>query len=53
MQNDIYDTIILGSGPAGLTAAIYASRAFLNTLVISGSKVGGQLVDTAEVENFP
>jgi len=49
----MYDVIILGSGPAGLTAAIYATRASLKTLVIAGEKWGGQLMLTTEVENFP
>lgn len=49
----IYDVIIIGSGPAGLTAAIYTTRANLKTLIIAGSKWGGQLMLTTLVENFP
>ncbi len=52
-KSNRYDIIILGSGPAGLTAAIYTSRARLKTLVLSGSLPGGQLMTTSEVENFP
>ncbi|MBE44175.1 MAG: thioredoxin-disulfide reductase [Thaumarchaeota archaeon] len=48
-----YDVVILGSGPAGLTAAIYTARAKLQTLVISGNLPGGQLMTTSDVENFP
>jgi len=48
-----YDTIIIGSGPAGLTAAIYATRAALKTLVIAGTTAGGQLMLTTDVENYP
>ena len=49
----MYDVIILGSGPAGLTAAIYTTRASLKTLVVAGAKWGGQLMLTTDVENFP
>jgi thioredoxin reductase (NADPH) len=45
--------IIIGSGPAGYTAAIYASRAGLSPLMFAGLKHGGQLMDTGDVENFP
>ncbi len=48
-----YDVIIIGSGPAGLTAAIYAGRALVKTLVVAGRVSGGQLMLTSGVENFP
>ncbi len=52
-SKDIFDVIIIGSGPAGYTAGIYTSRGKLKTLIISGSLPGGQLMTTSEVENYP
>ncbi|MCJ2530912.1 MAG: thioredoxin-disulfide reductase [Candidatus Thermoplasmatota archaeon] len=49
----LYDVIILGSGPAGLTSAVYATRGNLKTLVIAGFEYGGQLMLTTDVENYP
>lgn len=53
MSETIHDVIIVGSGPAGYTAAIYSARAELEPLVFEGSQFGGALMTTTEVENFP
>ena len=54
MENNIhFDTIVIGAGPAGLTAGIYLSRARLNTLILDESIAGGQMVLTHEIANYP
>jgi len=52
-MSETYDVVIVGSGPAGYTAALYAARANLDTLVFQGFEVGGQLMLTSDVENYP
>ena len=49
----VYDVIIIGSGPSGYTAAIYAARANLSVLMFQGYETGGQLMQTTDVENYP
>jgi thioredoxin reductase (NADPH) len=53
MSQGTYDLVIVGSGPAGYTAALYAARANLKTLVFQGFESGGQLMLTSDVENYP
>ncbi|MGM8212584.1 thioredoxin-disulfide reductase [Virgibacillus sp. W0430] len=52
-EERIYDVIIAGAGPAGMTAAVYASRANLDTVMIERGIPGGQMADTEDIENFP
>lgn len=52
-ENKVEKVIILGSGPAGLAAALYAARAELSPLVITGTEIGGQAATTSVIENYP
>ncbi len=53
MSPTVHDVIVVGSGPSGYTAALYLARARLNVLLFSGQEIGGQLMYTTEIENFP
>lgn len=53
VEEKIYDVVIIGAGPAGMTAAVYTSRANLSTLMIERGIPGGQMASTEEVENYP
>lgn len=52
-MSKLYDVIIIGAGPAGLSAGLYAGRARLNTLIIEKAREGGQIVNTADIANYP
>lgn len=52
VQDKIYDVIVIGAGPGGMTAALYTSRSDLSTLIIERGAPGGQLINTAEIENY-
>ena len=52
-MSKIHDLIIVGAGPAGLSAALYAGRAKLDTVLLEKEKAGGQIVTTDEIENYP
>ena len=52
-MEELYDVIILGGGPAGLTAGLYAGRGGLKTLLLEKGQDGGQIALTAELENYP
>ena len=52
-MDQIFDTVIIGGGPAGYTAALYATRAGLSTLVLEKFSAGGQMTQTQQIDNYP
>src|SRR5690625_3691835 len=52
-ENRLHDVVIIGAGPAGMTAAVYASRANLDTVLLERGVPGGQMADTEAIENYP
>ena len=52
-ENEVRDLVIVGAGPAGLSAAIYASRAMLDAVTIEQAGVGGQVLTTTDIDNYP
>jgi thioredoxin reductase (NADPH) len=53
MEDTVYDVLIIGGGPAGLTAGLYASRADLKTVLVESMMIGGQVITTTKIENYP
>ncbi|MED4111140.1 NAD(P)/FAD-dependent oxidoreductase, partial [Halalkalibacterium halodurans] len=52
-EQKVYDVVIAGAGPAGMTAAVYTSRANLSTVMVERGVPGGQMANTEDVENYP
>src|SRR5690554_6194231 len=52
-MSKIYDVVIIGAGPAGLSAGLYAGRSRLSTMIIEKAREGGQIVNTSEIANYP